>query len=689
MKICAEVLDRFIALQHSGHDLRMLLDDVGLEVKRHDGSRFTLELLANRGDHHCYQGLAREISGRTGAPTCGPAKTVLETGSCPIPLHLESPLCGVYTATLLERVGDDVPLTAEDLAPLEAAEIHSLTAPVDATNLSNLELGQPTHAFDADTIVGGITIRASTEGEQAWPLFAEDKVTLPTGTLVIADDEKILAVAGVIGCEESKTTEQTTRLLLESAHFDPIAVRKASRALGIHTDSSARFERGSDPTAPLKGAGRVVHLLEATGAWKRTGQTAVVGEWEDPARDIALSASAASAFLDHPMDVAEVTDRLSRYGFTVSGSGDALTVRVPPHRIWDVEFTQDLYEELAKSVGYNATPEGLPTVDMGALPTVAEQVKHTTEEVLLGAGFYEVFTNGFYGLQTRDRLGIAEGHALWDHVQTTNALDRGYGLVKNNALGQAVEAIAANRRVGVAPIKMYEWTRTFHPDASAENGVCTERQIVWAAAAGNQSAKDWSGSTAAADAWFMKGLVAEVATALSIPLSVGPADTSQPLSDCLHPGRQATVRLGDAVVGILGEVHPGICAAAKLKRVRPVYLEIERSALESAASGSSYQERGVHQPLQRSLAFTLPMRVEAAEVASILTAQSPGWLQGVGMVDLFRHEEDGAPVRTVTFELVFDNDTGSRTADEVNEICEGLIAAVSAGLGERGVKLRG
>ena len=189
MKICAEVLDRFIALQHSGHDLRMLLDDVGLEVKRHDGSRFTLELLANRGDHHCYAGLAREISGRTGAPTCGPAKTVLETGSCPIPLHLESPLCGVYTATLLERVGDDVPLTAEDLAPLEAAEIHSLTAPVDATNLSNLELGQPTHAFDADTIVGGITIRASTEGEQAWPLFAEDKVTLPTGTLVIADDE--------------------------------------------------------------------------------------------------------------------------------------------------------------------------------------------------------------------------------------------------------------------------------------------------------------------------------------------------------------------------------------------------------------------------------------------------------------------------------------------------------------------
>ncbi len=689
MKISADILSRYIVLTQTGHDLRMLLDDVGLEVKRHDASHFTLELLANRGDHHCYQGLARELSGRTGAAICGPEKTALTVGESPIPLSNQTKLCGVYTATLLERSGPDTPLPASATAPLEAAEIHSLTAPVDATNLSNLELGQPTHAFDADTIKGGITIRTSSAGEQAWPLFAEEKITLPEGTMVIADDEKILAVAGVIGCEESKTTEQTTRLLLESAHFDPISVRKASRALNIHTDSSARFERGSDPTAPLVGAGRVVHLLEATGTWKRVGSTGQVGDWQDPARSIPINVEAAATFLDHPLTTDEVTDRLSRYGFAVTGSGPDLSVRVPPHRIWDVEFTADLYEELAKSIGYNATPEGLPKVDMGALPTVAEQVKTATEEVLLGAGFYEVFTNGFYGTQTRDRLGICEDHALWAHIQTTNALDRGYGLVKNNALGQAVEAIATNRRVGVSPIKMYEWTRTFHPDASAENGVCRERQLVWAVAAGSQSAKDWSGSTAAADAWFMKGLVEEMAIALKVPLSVGPADVGQPLSDCLHPGRQATVRLGESVVGILGEIHPRICTAAKLKRMRPVYLEIERSALETAASGASYQERGVHQPLQRSLAFTLPVRVEAVEVASILSDQGPGWLCSVGMVDLFRHEEDGAPVRTVTFELVFDNDTGSRTADEVNEICEGLIAAVSAGLGERGVKLRG
>ena len=226
MNISASVLSRFISLQQSGHELRMLLDDVGIEVKRFSTEQqaddlFTLELLANRGDHHCYLGVARELSGRTGATICSPQIADLTVGECPIKVHLTSPLCGVYTATLMERTGDESPLNEAQLAPLQAAEIHSLTAAVDASNLANLELGQPTHAFDADTIVGGIAIRASLAGEQAWPLFAEDKVELPEGTLVIADDEKILAIAGVIGCEESKTTATTTRLLLESAHFEP------------------------------------------------------------------------------------------------------------------------------------------------------------------------------------------------------------------------------------------------------------------------------------------------------------------------------------------------------------------------------------------------------------------------------------------------------------------------------------
>lgn len=686
MKIATTTLRQYIALVQEGRALRDLLDDVGLEVKRQDGDRITLELLANRGDHHCYLGIARELSGRTGAKLCGPIHADLVAGECPVALRLESALCPIYTATLLERSGEAQGFPAGTLAVLAAAEIHSVSPPVDATNVANLELGQPTHAFDADTISGGVVVRESTKDERAWPLFAEGPVTLPTGTLVIADSEKVLAIAGVIGCEESKTTEATTRVLLESAHFDPVAVRKASRALNIHTDSSARFERGSDPSLPLIGAGRVVHLLEAHAGWKRVGQTGVVGDWTDPARTIEIDVVAAGAFLAHPLSTAEISERLLRYGFGVTGEGPTLQVRVPPHRLWDVEYPADLYEELAKSIGYNQLPEGLPPVEMGAVPSCTEVVKAKVEEVLLGAGFYEVFTNGFHATNLRDRMGFEPNHPLWAHVETTNALDRGYGLVKNNALAQAVEAVSANRRVGVDPIRMYEWTRTFHPDAHAENKVCTERHLLWAIATGSD--KDWSGTTRSADPWRMKGIVAEIATTLGLSLTVGPAVQTAPLSSVLHPGRQASIHSGGAIVGILGEVHPAVCAAFKLKRCRPIYMEIDRTALDTTCGQQRYHERPIHQPIVRSLAFTLPPGVRAHDVTERMRLAGPDWLDSVDIMDLFRHPEAGVDVRTLTFALRFTNDTGTRSADEVNTCCETIIAEVESSLGERGVKLR-
>jgi len=689
VKISAGVLAHYIALPENPRDLRTLLDDLGIEVKRHDAETgmLTLELLANRGDHHCYTGLAREIAGRTAGAVTQPPAADLTVGEGPHPVLVETELCLRYSITLLVRDGNETPLTPLERAPLTAAEIHSLTPAVDASNLANLEFGQPTHCFDADTIVGTVTVRLARTGETAWPLFAEERIEVPEGSIVIADDEKILAIAGVIGCEESKTTESTRRILLESAAFDPVAVRKASRALSIHTDSSARFERGSDPSQVLAGAGRVVHLLEAHG-WSRLGPTGMVGQWRDEERTIELRTSAAAAFLDHPLTDNEIADRLRRYGFTTTASNGTLRVTVPPHRLWDVEFPADLYEELAKSIGYNETATNLPRVDMGALPSVGDVMKRTVEEVLLGSGLYEVFTNGFHGTALRDRLGIKEGHPLWEHVQTTNALDRGYGLVKNNCLGQAVEALTGNIRVGTRPIQMFEWTRTFHPDSSADNGVCTEVHRLWAIACGSSEPDRWNGTPRQTTVWRFKGIIDEISTALGLPLTVSPDANRHELSDCLHPGRQASIHLNGVPVGILGEVHPRVTKAFKLKRVRPVYFEIQRDALLTPRMPVRFSERSVHQPILRSLAFSLPPNVTAGEVAAILSDAGPPWLDAVDMVDLFEHEQDGVVMRAVTFALRYANNDGNRSADEVNRASESLIIAVETALGSRGVALR-
>ena len=689
MRLTLDLLRRYTDLPADPQQARVLLDTCGLEVKRIDpsapGVPLTLELLANRGDHHALVGIARELSGRTGEPLRAPQTLTLEVGDPPHPVRVETDLCPVYTLTPLTRVREGA-LPADASALLDACGLHAVSPAVDATNAVNLELGQPTHAFDADAIEGPIVVRLSRAGERAHPLFQPEPVELPEGTMVIADDAKILAIAGVIGCEESKTTDATTRVLLESAHFDPVAVRKASRALNLHTDSSARFERGSDPTAPLRGAARVAELLLAAG-WEVSGPSGVVSSWVDPIREIPLRPDHARRFLGVRLADDEIAERLRRYGFEVT-PGAPMQVRVPPHRLWDVEFEADVLEELAKSLGYDATPTELPPIDMGALPTAAESARAAADEVLTALGLYEVITDGFYARGLRDKLGIAEGHPCYPHVETSNALDRAYSLLKRQCLGQAVEAVATGQRLMAPEVKAFEHTRVFIPDASAANGVCRERRVLWAVASGLERPRTWAGAPRPADALFMKGVVAELSASLGLDLRLvrpgaEPAAEHE-LSDRLHPGRALCILQGDACVGLLGEVHPEVLAAFKLKKVRPVYLELDADALLQRVAAAAYVEPPSKHPIERSLAFTLPHGVEAGAVADILAHEGPSWLDRVQIVDLYAH--DG--LRTFTYELRFSHGDAERTADEVNAACEALIAAVESGMASQGVVLR-
>jgi phenylalanyl-tRNA synthetase beta chain len=690
MKIGLEVLSRFIRVPRTGpRALRDLLDDLGIEVKRQEeseiGTLFTLELLANRGDHHCYAGIAREISGRTGDALCTPERATLQVDASPVPVSIQTPRCLIYTITRLERRREGT-LADVDLLPIRCARQNVVHPAVDATNLANLELGQPTHAFDADKIVGTIALRLSRAGERAWPLFTAEPREIPEGLLVVADDEKILAIAGVIGCEESKTTAATTTVLLESACFDPVSVRKASRALMIHTDSSARFERGSDPSAPLVGAGRVAHLLQTAG-WEIVGSTGCFGDWQDPARTLEVSTSSLSSFLDVALDTDEVVARLSRYGFDCRADGDRVSVRVPPHRLWDVDKVADIAEELAKSIGYSDTPVSLPRIDRGAVPSRAEQRRVAIEDVLVANGFFEVFTDGFYGRDLFERLGLPEGHAYADHVETLNSLDRGYSLLKSQCIAQATETVATNLRFQRRSIKAWELTRTFHRDASAPNGVGTERDVLWLVANGPQRDPAWDARCADVDLWWMKGLVAQLGAAVGLVIDIQPG-VDGPLGPLLHPGRCATLSVNGSPVGAFGEIHPQVCQAFKIKRDRPLYLEVAAEVFAASPVRIAFEEPPETPPIERSLAFTLPVTgFEAGAVTAALREVGGSRLVSVEVTDRFLHDEDGQPRRTLTWLLRLAAARG-QTADDLNRFVDGLVAAVTERYGAAGVKQR-
>ena len=701
MKVALDVLRRFIDVPGDAVSIRRLLDEQGLEVKRVEtdevGPVFTLELLANRGDHHCYEGIAWELNGRLGLGVSRPAFCELTVGDSPIELQHDSSLCSRYTATRLVRKGDGV-LPEEARRLLAAAGLNPIGPAVDATNVANLEFGQPTHAFDADTIVGPITIRTSTAGEQAWPLFAAEKVTLPEGTLVIADEEKILAIAGVIGCEESRTTDATTRLLLESATFDPVAVRLASRSLQIFTDSSARFERGADPLRPLIGAGRVVELLQAAG-WEvegTTGEVATDSSGQSEPRSVSVSASHAQRFLGTDESPRKLADRLGRYGFGTSiEDGDTIVAEVPSWRLPDVEHDADLLEELAKSIGYDETPIELPPVDLGATPSVWEQRRDRIEEVLLGQGFYEVFTDGFYGRRVLELLDLGPEHPLHAHVETQNALDRAYSLLKNNTLHQALETAAINERRRTWTGQLYEWTCTFHPNNAddATDGStaevpparavspATERAVLWGACFGQRG-------DLVLDALFLTGVVRAIAMEIGVPLVVGAPDPDHPLTAALHPGRVGAIRVGDHVVGIVGEVHPAVAQRYKLKRLRPCYFEIQRDALYAPGRRPPFVEPPDNQPIVRTVALEIPAPLTAHTVQRAFHDNAPDGLQRIDVIDVFVGSEEGKPVRSLTFELGYSNEDNQRTADDVNQMTETLVSAVLEHFAAAGVQRR-
>jgi phenylalanyl-tRNA synthetase beta chain len=480
----------------------------------------------------------------------------------------------------------------------------------------------------------------------------------------------------------------------------------------VHTDASARFERGADPTAMIPGAGRVAAILGRVG-WRVVGTTGVVGHPLPAPPIVPIDVAAAAAFLEHPLTEDEVRSRLTRYGFEVSpawpdwsdeeGWEDVpaldsvpkdrlrttLLVRVPGHRRWDVETTFDLYEELAKSIGYNQTPERLPPIDLGAVPSTLEKNRQLVDQALVAAGFFEIFTDGFYGRDLLERAGVGAGHPLAAHVETANALDRGYSLLKNQCVLQAVDAVATNLRLKTEEIRAFEWTRTFRPDPTADNGVCTEHPVLWAIACGAARTPGWDGAQRRFDAFHAKALVEALSTATRIPLSLSAPeeDEGHAVSSLLHPKRQLLIRDGAQVVGVVGEVHPAVIKGFKLKKERPIYVEIDAAVFGRAPVRPDYVEPPVHQPIDRALAFTLPRGVEAGAIVAQLVRSGPAWLRAVRVTDEYLHPDaDGA--RTLTFSLSFAQDADPRTSDEVNGASEAMIRAVESRFGPAGVKLR-
>lgn len=697
MKLRYSLLHKFIELPEcdiknpGASPLRHLLDDLGLEVKgldqNLDGSPiFTIETLANRGDHLYALGLAREISARTLTQVTYPAMaSALPDKKCAIPVRRVTEKCLRYA--LLELVVPHPMPLRSDVSAVLGAECGKHHAIVDLLNYIQAELGQPMHAFDQDKIEGEIAIELSTQAEEVVALDGKT-YTVPAGSILIRDKKKTVAVAGIIGCANSMVGDTTKKVLIESAIFDPVTVRITARAMGISTDASYAFERGVDPEGIIPALKRLIQLAAGSAGAVGGGDSAHVvgytmadsGASEKRKASVKLSRLRKEFNLPRLEEV-EITARLKNLGYglevaSVDKADRDFTCLIPSWRSWDVVNADDLVEDLARSMSFERIKLQIPELDY-ELPdsNPLEGFIRKTRPVLTGQGFSEVVTKGFYSMAEVSLLEKLQPGIEKQHVRIRNAIEAHHSHMKVTNIIHLGRLLEANRRAGVECCKVFEQGRLFSDEPRSVDAKELlyyefERDVLTAAVYGRWYDSEWrTPETLEQKIPLFRGVLDGLARCFGRTLTVGKSE--QPF---LHPGMQGSIKFGRSVLGEFGVVHPEIANALEL-RGEMLYAQIDVSKAMSLGERDDRRELFDFPAIKRDFTLKVGQRDLAGRVQRyILESKAPSLVDCVVIDDFRRAEED---FRRVTYRLTFQEATRTLQHAEVDAAVAAVLETLS------------
>lgn len=576
MKILSQWLRAYLpALELTDYQLAEDLTLRGIAVEgvfdlgNGNGSLFDMDITTNRVDAMNHYGIAREAAAiynvaltplDTTLPTAKPAKQ-------PYPIHIEAPeLCGRFTARVLRNV-TIAPSTSEVAARFALLEQKQISNAVDATNFVTLAMGHPTHAFDLDKVEGSLVVRRAHKGERLKLLDGSER-TLVTDDLVVADERKALALAGVMGGWDTMITPATKNILVEAAWFDPGTVRRSSRRHSLHTDASHRFERGADFAAPPIASALVSKLILAAGG-ELDGELVdvIVPEWTArtlgrPAISLALKEVVrmlGSTVDGKPIEAATVERYMSALGCSVAKTKDEVyAVHSPSWRL-DLEREIDLIEEVARLHGYNRFANTLPAFagSVVELPTAAKE--HTVRYKLLAAGYSEAVSSTFCSVTEAVTFTPLPGCT----VPLGNPLSEEAGYLRPSLVPGMLTMLAHNLNHGVEDLRLFEMGTVFLGTTDR-----VQEHPALAMGAAGSIFRSAHGAARPYNFYDMKGAVEELLSgfaARSVYFDAFPADASL-MPTWLHPGRAARVVVDGSTLGYFGQLSPTEAGQRKLKQ---------------------------------------------------------------------------------------------------------------------------
>jgi len=674
MKISPTWLRDFVDLPS---DLRKVADDLtlaGIAVEgisgQGDSTVFEMEITTNRPDAMNHFGVAREASAVYDLPL-RPIETKLPPaqGTSEVTIDIQEPeLCARFTGREI-RGATIKPSPAKIAERLQLIDQRPISNVVDATNYVLWESGKPTHVFDLDLLEGGrLVIRRARAGEKLKTLDGVER-KLTTEDLVVADVVKPVALAGVMGGFDTMITERSRNILIESAWFDPVTVRRMSKRHGLHTDASHRFERGADFESTIPSANRVAELILNSGGGALIGDVIDVIARQLDLAPVELDLREVERILGEKLPALEISRILTRLGFVLAPDSEGrYLVHIPSWRL-DIEREIDIIEEIARLHGYDKFANTLPAYsgEVRDLPDAAKDRRLRSS--LLALGYDESVSLTFISKEDAGRFSRATA------IELANPLSDEASVMRTSLVPSMLNMLAYNLNRGSENVRLFEAGNAF--EASGDKTIELKRIVL--GVTGKVDANVVRGLAPGAEArplsfFDLKGDVEELLGYFS-HWEVGyDAETA----DYYHPGRSARASMDGAMVAQFGQIHPDLAAERKLKQdvfIGELYLD---RLYQHDLRAAKYEALPRFPAVERDFSFVFADAIEFEKIRRSVSALRISELREFVPVEIFRGEKVGAGKYSILMHAKFQSAERTLRDDEVAEWSEKITRGLEA-----------
>ncbi|MES2826344.1 MAG: phenylalanine--tRNA ligase subunit beta [Pseudomonadota bacterium] len=640
---------------------------VGTDIRQYlnlDDKLIEVDLTPNRSDCLSVKGIAREVGVLNRAPVRSPEiNTIKSTISDSFKVTLSAgAACSRYVGRVIRNIDITKPSPAWLQDKLARAGLRSIDAVVDVTNYVLVELGQPMHAFDLNKLTGAINVRLAAQGETIILLDGQE-LKLNADTMVIADAQQAVAVAGIMGGKTSAVSEATRNLFLESAFFNPLAIAGRARSYGLHTDSSHRFERGVDYNLQVEAIERATALLLEIVGGEAGPLTAVTNEHLPAERQVTLRKSRILSGLSLEMADTEVVDILTRLGLLlVSQNAEGWTFTVPSYR-FDISIEADLLEELARVYGYNH----LPTRSLATPITIAERPEadlalSSVRNQLVARGYQEAITYSFI----EPKISAMFEPAI-EPVILRNPISADMAAMRTSLFPGLVNVLCHNLNRQQDRVRLFETGMRFVPGPSG----LQQEQMLAGLMYGNRLPESWGNQVEAADFFDLKG---DLESLLAITNDEAGFSFQSATHSALHPGQTAAIYRNGELQGYIGALHPTLLQQLDISK--PVYLfEVKLSAVTQARV-PAFSALSRFPEVRRDLALLIARNLSVKTLTDTVRAHAGEFLTDLKVFDLYIGKGIDPQRKSVALGLTFQHPSRTLNEDEINASIDTVIKSL-------------